>query len=137
MILLDSDVMIDLLRQYPPAMRWFDLLESEQEIALPGYVVMELIQGCRNKAEQEQVQRILTPYGVVWPEPADCDRALQVFADHRLSEQTGLLDALIGQTAIALQTPLYTFNQRHYRFMPDLETIQPYTKTLYPTVEAQ
>ncbi|MEA3340140.1 MAG: hypothetical protein U9R15_09255 [Chloroflexota bacterium] len=42
MILLDSDVMIDLLRQYAPAMEWFDTLEDEEEIILPGYVVMEL-----------------------------------------------------------------------------------------------
>ncbi|RME69579.1 MAG: type II toxin-antitoxin system VapC family toxin, partial [Chloroflexi bacterium] len=52
MILLDSDVMIDLLRQYPPAMKWFDTLEDEEEIVLSGYVVMELLQGCRNKLEQ-------------------------------------------------------------------------------------
>jgi len=55
MILLDSDVMIDLLRQYPPAVEWFDTLEDEEEIILPGYVVMELIQGCRNKIEQERL----------------------------------------------------------------------------------
>jgi hypothetical protein len=51
MILLDSDVMIDLLRQYPPATGWFDTLDDEEELLLPGYVVMELIQGCRNKPE--------------------------------------------------------------------------------------
>ena len=48
MILLDSDVMIDLLRQHLPAMKWFDALDDEEELLLPGYVVMELIQGCRN-----------------------------------------------------------------------------------------
>jgi len=32
MILLDSDVMIDLLRQYPPAMRWFDALDDGEEL---------------------------------------------------------------------------------------------------------
>lgn len=42
MILLDSDVMIDLLRQYPSAMRWFDTLDEDEEVTLPGYVVMEL-----------------------------------------------------------------------------------------------
>ena len=31
MILLDSDVMIDLLRQYSPATRWFDALDDEEE----------------------------------------------------------------------------------------------------------
>ncbi|MDZ7261595.1 MAG: hypothetical protein ONB05_05755 [candidate division KSB1 bacterium] len=59
MILLDSDVMIDLLRQYPPAMKWFNSLDDEEEIVLSGYVVMELIQGCRNKTEQEKIQREL------------------------------------------------------------------------------
>ncbi len=64
MILLDSDVMIDLLRQYPSAVEWFNTLEDEEEIILPGYVVMELIQGCRNKIEQERLQRELATYGV-------------------------------------------------------------------------
>ncbi len=80
MILLDSDVMIDLLRQYPPAVEWFDTLEDEQEIILPGYVVMEMIQGCRNKIEQERLQRELTTCGVVWPSPEDCDKALNFHA---------------------------------------------------------
>jgi predicted nucleic acid-binding protein len=42
MILLDSDIMIDFLRKYPPAINWLSSLEDEK-IALPGYVVMELI----------------------------------------------------------------------------------------------
>ncbi len=129
MILLDSDVMIDLLRQYPPATRWFYALDDEEELLLPGYVVMELIQGCRNKMEQERLRHELATYGVVWPAPADCDEALDVFTEYHLSHNAGLLDVLIGQIAVALRVPLYTFNQKHYRFIPGLQTIQPYEKT--------
>ena len=128
MILLDSDVIIDLLRQYPPAMMWFDALNDEEVLILPGYVVMELIQGCRNKAEQEKVQRELATYGIVWPAPADCDEALSIFTEYHLSHNAGLIDTLIGQIAVALKVPLYTFNQKHYRFIPTLLTIQPYEK---------
>ncbi len=128
MILLDSDVMIDLLRQYPPAMKWFDTLEDEEEIVLSGYVVMELLQGCRNKLEQVRVQRVLSAYGIVWLSPAGCDEALEVFAEYHLSHGAGLLDVLIGQTAVALEVPLYTFNQRHYEFIPGLHTVQPYER---------
>ena len=128
MILLDSDVMIDLLRQYPPAVKWFGTLEDEEEIILPGYVVMELIQGGRNKTEQARLQRELATYGVVWPSPEDCDRALQVFTRYCLSHNAGLLDVLIGQTAVALDIPLCTFNQKHYQFVPGLQTIQPYER---------
>ena len=34
MILLDSDVLIDLLRKYPPAVEWFDALDDEQELVV-------------------------------------------------------------------------------------------------------
>ena len=129
MILLDSDVMIDLLRQYPPATGWFDALDDEEELLLPGYVVMELIQGCRNKVEQERLRRELATYGIVWPAPADCDESLDVLTEYHLSHNAGLLDVLIGQTAVALEVPLYTFNQKRYRFIPGLQTIQPYEKT--------
>lgn len=128
MILLDTDVLIDVLRKYSPAAAWFNALHEDEELMVSGLVVMELIQGCRNKLEQENVQRELGVYGVIWPSPTDCDRALEVFVAYRLSHNAGLLDMLIGQTAISLGVPLYTFNHKHYSFIPGMQTIQPYTK---------
>ncbi len=129
MILLDTDVLIDLLRRYTPAVEWFAALPDDEEIVVPGFVVMELIQGCRDKPEQDRVQRVLAFCGVVWPSATDCDKALALFATYHLSHNAGLLDALIGQTAVALGVPLRTFNQRHYGFIPDAETVQPYAKS--------
>ena len=103
-----------------------DSRDEDEELLLPGYVVMEPIQGCRNNVEQERLQRELATCGVVWPAPADCDRALDIFTDYRLSHGAGLLDVLIGQTSVALNVPLHTFNQKHYRFIPGLQTVQPY-----------
>ena len=127
MILLDTDVMIDCLRRYPPAIVWLQSLD-EQEIILPGFVVMELIQGCRNKPEQEKMERELKTDSVVWPSPETCNEALSVFASSHFSHGLGLLDALIGQMAVTLKVPLYTFNQKHYAAVPRLRTIQPYNK---------
>ena len=100
MILLDSDVMIDILRKHPPAMEWFDALDEDEEIALPGYAMMELIQGCRNKAEQESLQRIVGTYGIAWLSPEHCNRALDVFTEYHLSHNAGMLDVLVGQNSI-------------------------------------
>ena len=129
MILLDSDVLIDLLRKYPPAVDWFDALHEDEELVVPGYVVMELIQGCRNKTEQDRVHSELAAFGVVWPSPTDCNLALEVFAEYRLSHNAGLLDVLIGQTAVAMDLALCTFNQRHYTFIPGMQTARPYPKS--------
>jgi len=127
MILVDTDVMIDLLCEYPPVVAWLDSL-GEEEIILPGFVVMELIQGCRNKAEQQRVKRELGAYGVAWPSSETCDEALSVFAGYHPSHGLGILDALIGQMAVASNVPLYTFNQKHYAAIPNLKTVQAYGK---------
>ena len=127
MTLLDTDIIIDILRKYPPAIAWLKSLDDE-EIILPGFVVMELIQGCRNKTEQEKVQKTLTAYGMTWPSTTTCDEALAIFTHFHLSHSLGLLDALIGESAVALNLPLHTFNQKHYAAIPGLTTVQPYAK---------
>ena len=120
--------MIDLLRQHSPAVAWLDSL-GEEEIILPGFVVMELLQGCSNKTEQAKVEQVLTGFEIVWPLPETCNEALEVFAHYHLSHGVGLLDVLIGQTAVALNLPLYTFNRKHYAAIPNLVTVEPYKKS--------
>lgn len=127
MILLDTDIMIDVLRKYPPALAWLASLGAT-ELMLPGIVVMELVQGCRNKAEQDQLLRDIGGYRTAWPSPSACNSALQDFVSFRLSHSLGLLDALIAHTAIELSAPLHTFNQKHYVAIVALTTVQPYVK---------
>lgn len=128
MIILDTDVMIDLLREYQPAVTWLESI-SEEEIVLPGFVVMELILGCRNKGEQEGVKRELSSYCVEWPSHDMCDEALSVFVRYHLSHGIGILDTIIGQMAVSLNLPLYTFNKKHYEVIPDLKIVQPYDRS--------
>ena len=126
MLLLDTDVMVDLLREYPPALEW--VTARGEPITLPGYVVMELIQGCKNKGEQERLERTLSVYAIAWLSPPVCDEALSIFARYHLSHSIGIFDALIGQLAVSLNAALYTFNQKHYAAIPNLKTVQPYAK---------
>jgi predicted nucleic acid-binding protein len=127
MMCVDTDVMIDILRRYEPAMAWLRSLGSE-ELALPGLVAMELLQGCRNRTEQRRVDRTLRPYRLYWPTQADCERAFQDYATFHLSHQLGILDALIAETAVGLGVALATFNEKHYRVVPTLQTLQPYER---------
>jgi tRNA(fMet)-specific endonuclease VapC len=125
MILLDTDVMVDILRGYEPARKW---LETVQEIGVPGLVVMELIQGCQNAKEQRLLEKSLSEYRLCWPNEEDSNRALKSFLSHRLSDNIGLLDALIAETAIGIHAELATFNIKHYRVLRGLKTLQPYEK---------
>lgn len=124
-MLLDTDVMVDVLRGHPPAVAWLAGLGSTA-ISLPGLVAMELLQGCRNLAEQQRMEKHLLRFVLHWPNQADSLRALQDFAAYRLSHNLGLLDALIGQTAVGIGETLATFNVKHYAVISGLVTVQPY-----------
>lgn len=129
MILLDTDVAIDLLRGYDPAKEWFDSLDENEVLTLPGFVMMELIQGCDNKREQEKLDLYFGDSRIAWPTAEACDKALEIFIAYHLSHNAGLIDVLVGQTAVSLGMPLHTFNKRHYQFITDLRTLQPYVKS--------
>ena len=127
MIFLDSDIIIDFLRRYPPAITWLESIDGE-EAALSGYVAMELIQGCNNKVELQQIRRLIANFEIVWATAETCNQALDVFAEYNLSHGLGLIDALIGQTSISVWWPLHTFNVKHYAVIPNLTILQPYKR---------
>jgi hypothetical protein len=124
-MLLDTDVTIDLLRDHPPAVAWISGLGSAP-IGLPGLVAMELLQGCKNQGEQRRLEGHLRRYPLHWPTDDDCRRAFQDFAAFRLGFCLGLLDSLIGQTAVGLGEVLATFNVKHDSKVTGLATVQPY-----------
>jgi tRNA(fMet)-specific endonuclease VapC len=123
-MLLDTDVMVDVLRGHGPAVTWITNYTSP--IGIPGLVAMELLQGCRNQPEQQRVELELSRFTLQWPTLADCQRAYLDFAALRLSSGLGLLDSLIAHTAIGLSEPLATFNVTHYGPVAGLQTVQPY-----------
>jgi predicted nucleic acid-binding protein len=124
--LLDTDVLIDVQRGHAPAIAWFATLAELP--AVPGFVVMELIQDARDRQQVEKVRRLVTPFRVVWPTEADAHRALSDFAAFHVSNGLGLLDALIGACAVGIGATLLTFNVKHYRAIPGLTIAQPYAR---------
>jgi predicted nucleic acid-binding protein len=126
MLALDTDVMIDLLRGFPAALKW---LSSLNEIpALPGFVVMELLEGCRNKLEMTKIMRLCDTFRILWPDASDCERSLQDLLRAKLSHGLGIMDALIAECVIGGGASLHTFNEKHFRAVPLLRIVKPYSR---------
>lgn len=126
MYVLDTDILIDVLRGHQPAINWFTALR--QVPSIPGFVVMELIQNSKNKQQVNQVLKLIAPLPIIWLTEVDCAKALADFSQYHLSDGVGLLDALIAHCAIGKNATLCTFNVKHYRVIPNLKMIQPYER---------
>lgn len=56
--------------------------------------------------------------------------ALNLFQENYLKCRLSVIDAVIGGVCVARKAVLCTFNLRHYRCIPELETLQPYPRSL-------
>ena len=126
MDLVDTDVLIDVQRGHPPALVWFAGLAELP--AVPGFVVMELLQDAPNAHETRRSLKLVAPLRIVWPTEADCNRALSDFTAYHLSHGLGLLDSLIAACAVGRSVTLNTFNAKHYQVVPDLVAAEPHTR---------
>lgn len=111
---LDSDVVIWHLRGREPVVRLVLDLAERGRLALPAVVRAEVIQGMRDP-EREATLGFLDACATL-PVDADvADHAGEVMrAFRRVGRTLALPDVLIGATAVAYGTPLYTCNPRHY-----------------------
>ena len=126
MDLVDTDVLIDIQRGHAPALSWFTGLKELP--AVPGFVVMELVQDARNAGEVRRALQLVAPLQVIWPTESDCNRALSDFSTFHLSHGLGLLDALIAACGVGRSATLYTFNVKHYSVVPGLLLARPYVR---------
>jgi len=93
MYIVDTDILVDIQRGYKNAMTWFHDLSDIPSI--PGFAVMELIQGSKNKEQARKVLQLVTPSPIIWATEADCERALINFKNYYLSNNLGLVDGSI------------------------------------------
>jgi predicted nucleic acid-binding protein len=126
MDIIDADVLIDIEKGHPPAVAWFGGLTELPLV--PGFVVMELIQGAKNLRDVRSALKTVSPLTVIWPTEADCDRALSDFTAFHLSHSLGLVDAMVAACAIGRGATLLTFNDKHFKAIPGLVMAQPYKR---------
>lgn len=109
--LVDTDILIDSLRQYPPAHAW---LSKQIGLGVVSVSWIELLQGTTNKIGQRKAFELLRKFERIDPEPQDYDWAIQALSSFHLSHNLMGFDALIAATSHRLQVPLYTRNVKHF-----------------------
>jgi len=119
--LIDTDILIDAGRGIHEAVAYLQELEHSTRLAVSVITEMELIVGCRSKTELQALEQFLRRFQILKIDEAISDKAVELLQRYRLSHGLLIADALIAATALGWECSLASKNQRHYRFIADLD----------------
>lgn len=124
LLVIDSDVLIDYLRDQPQAVAFLE--GSERQLAACVITVAELYVGVRDGDERQHLDAFVSSFELLNVGPAAAVQAGLWRRHYGRSHGTGLADALIAATAEGAGGTLVTLNRRHF---PMLATVLvPYVK---------
>lgn len=123
-VLLDTTILVDLLRRFSPAETWLHTCKNFR-FYISDIVVLELHAGCRNTQEKERLDRFCSRFDPLHLVAEDTMRAVEMFRRFRLSHGVGILDVLIAAPAARLGIPLLSSNLKHFEFLPDIRVERP------------
>lgn len=126
LVLLDTDVVVEVQRGQPKALQWLSTFNAP--LTLPAIVALELLIGSRNGIELRRSEKFLANFDVEPLGSQDSSLAQTLVARHRLRTGLSLGDFLIAAQALNREAILLSFNAKHFKAIPNLNTQEPYSR---------
>ena len=122
-ILVDTDILIDISREIPTAINRIKQEEIKNQLCISVITQMELIVGCRNKMEQQKLNKFLKRYLIININESISNQAYKLLEKYRLSHGLLIPDAFIAATVMIFNISLLSKNQSDYRFMDEIKLL--------------
>ena len=123
-LLIDTDILIDVTNDDATAKSRLMAESQTYTLCVSVVTIMELVVGCRNKVEQQALNKFMAQFEVKPITDSISTQTLELVKTYALSHGLLIPDALIGATALSHSIGLLSKNQRDYRFIPDLNLLQ-------------
>lgn len=118
-LLLDTDVLVDFLRNFPKAVTFVNANSSR--IILSSIIVAELYAGVKGDAELTVLKNFISLFRVI-PVTAEIAKTGGLYKrDYGESHGVGLADAIIAATCETENAELKTLNIKHYPMIDGLK----------------
>jgi tRNA(fMet)-specific endonuclease VapC len=124
MILADTDVLIDYLRDVQPVAGQVLRYRESDNLQTTAINCFELLSGAGEGGHGDRVRRLVATIPVVSLDKAAASRAASV--RQRLEQQgatIGMADSLIAGIALANDLPLMTRNRKHFEGLEGLQLV--------------
>ena len=125
MIVLDTDVLIDILAGKEPWAAWFGERLPSRRLAVTSISRFELLAGAPTPEKAEKLRTFLRPLAVLPFDREAVDRAGEVAADlRRRGNPLPMADLAIAGICLELGASLLTRNRRHFEPIAELRLEQ-------------
>lgn len=123
--LIDTNIIIEIFKSNKKA---YDFVQKNSDKCFLHFIVVgELLQGARNKNEQEKIDSFVKQFVINWGNPKENKLAIELLNRYNSSHNLKLLDAQIASCAINNKMVLVTQNTKHFKFIPKLTLNNPVT----------
>ncbi|MBE2266718.1 MAG: PIN domain-containing protein [Anaerolinea sp.] len=109
--LLDTSILVDLLRDYPAALSWYAL---KTDLGISRIAWMEVIEGVESRRKQYAALKLLKRFEIVELTSADMIWASDRLLRFSLSHNVDAFDCLIASANYRLGLTLFTRNLKHF-----------------------
>jgi predicted nucleic acid-binding protein len=119
-LIFDTDVLIWYIKGNERA---HTKVEESAPFSISVVTYMELVQGMRNKAELKTLLKFLKKksISILHIDQDISSRAMFFVEDYFLSNSLQVADALIAATCIQAKEVLVTGNDKHYKYIPNIQ----------------
>ncbi len=100
------------------------LIESSDS-TINTVVYLELIQGAKDKAEIDKIEKYLIQFELIHFDKAVSQKAIELVRNYSKSHGLMLPDAVIAATCLENDLTLITFNVKDFRFINGLKLLTP------------
>lgn len=122
MVIFDTNILIELYRGNHAVKAKVESLDANIYY-ISSITVAEFMVGARDKADFARVEKQLSKYTSIPMTAEITEIFIDLFKTLTLSHRPGIADTLIAATALYYHLPLFTYNKKHFQFIPGIQLI--------------
>ena len=123
-VIVDTDIFIDFSLDDSYSVQTMAYLENNFTITISVITAMELYSGIRSKKEKKEVDRLVSDIPVEFVTKPISEKAFELLKEYRPGYGVEINDMLIAATAMTLEAKMISKNQKHYKFLPDIDLLE-------------
>lgn len=119
-VILDTNILIEILKG---DQKTIQIVKQFDRHYISAITAMEIYFGALNKKELIKLKQFISLFDVVALNETISNLATNLVYSYAKSHTLDIPDALIASTSIFINTPLFTYNKKDFKYINDIELI--------------